>query len=128
MANESRKTRPKILITEDDKENQKYLELVLRKKFEVDFCDSPDNFFDVLSRKDYDLVIMDIILYGENRGLSLTRKLKQSSSYKHIPVVGLSAHVFSQDRKKALEAGIDVYLTKPVENKKLIESLEKLIK
>jgi len=42
-------------------------------------------------------------------------------------VLGLSAHVFSKDRAKAQEAGMDVYLTEPIDYNKLINTLEKLI-
>ena len=70
---------------------------------------------------------MNITLNGEHCGLSLIRELKRSQEYREIPIVGLSAHVFSRDRQKALEAGADVYLTKPIENKKLMNTLEKLL-
>ncbi len=81
----------------------------------------------LISYKKYNIVIMDITLKGEQSGLSLIRKLKQKKEYREIPIVGLSAHVFSQDRKKALEAGADDYLTKPIGNKKLMDTLEKLL-
>jgi len=70
---------------------------------------------------------MDITLKGEQSGLSLIRKLKRKQEYREIPIVGLSAHVFSQHRKKALDAGADVYLRKPFENKTLMDTLEMLL-
>jgi len=45
MGEEINKTKPRILVTEDDKENQKYLDFILRRTYEIDFCDSPDDFF-----------------------------------------------------------------------------------
>ncbi len=127
MAEEINKAKPRILVAEDDKENQKYLDFILRRIYEIDFCDSQDDFFMLISYKKYNIVIMDITSRGEQSGLSLIRKLKQKKEYREIPIVGLSAHVFSQDRKKAIEAGADVYLTKPIENKKLMDTLEKLL-
>lgn len=127
MADKTKKNKPLVLVTEDDLENQKYLDLILRKKYDVDFCETPDEFYECLSQKNYDLIIMDMTLGGEKSGLRLTKEIKDSHKYKHIPVVGLSAHVFSQDRLKAIEAGVDVYLTKPIENKKLIDTLKSLI-
>ena len=127
MGEELNKTKPRILVAEDDKENQKYLDFILRRTYEIDFCDSPDVFFKFMSHKKYDIVIMDITLRGEQSGFSLIRELKRKQEYREIPIVGLSAHVFSQDRKKALEAGADVYLTKPIGNKKLMDTLEKLL-
>ena len=127
MGEEINKTKPRILVAEDDKENQKYLDIILRRTYEIDFCDSPDDFFMLISRKKYDILIMDITLKGVQSGLSLISKLKRKQEYREIPIVALSGHVFSQDRKKALEAGADVYLTKPIENKKLMDTLEKLL-
>ena len=127
MGEEINDTKPRILVAEDDKENQRYLDFILRRTYEIDFCDSPDDFFRFISRKKYDIVIMDITLRAEQCGLSLIRELKRKQEYREIPIVGLSAHVFSQDRKKALEAGADVYLTKPIGNKKLMDTLEKLL-
>lgn len=127
MGEEINNTKPRILVVEDDKENQRYLDFILRRTYEIDFCDSPDNFFILIFRKKYNIVIMDITLRGEQGGLSLIRELKRKQEYRDIPIIGLSAHVFSQDRKNALEAGADVYLTKPIGNKKLMDTLEKLL-
>ena len=49
MDNKQRDVKPKILITEDDLENQKFLQLILRRNFEVDVCDSETTFFQKLS-------------------------------------------------------------------------------
>jgi CheY-like chemotaxis protein len=127
MGGEISKIKPKILVTEDDKENQKYLNFILRRKYDIDFCETSDDFFKLIGKKNYNIFIMDITLHGEETGLTIIQTLKNSDKYKNIPVIGLSAHVFSQDRKKALEAGVDVYLTKPIENKKLMDTIENLI-
>ena len=127
MGEEENENKPRVLVVEDDKENRKYLELILRKTYDVDLCESSDKFLDILSQKPYDIIIMDITLDGNKNGLTLTKELRNSSKYKHIPVLGLSAHVFSKDRAKAREAGMDVYLTKPIDYNKLINTLEKLI-
>lgn len=119
--------KPKILVTEDDIENQKFLQLVLRKNFDIDICDSEQSFFQLLGEKMYDAIIMDISLKGGKNGVEIIKELKKKAAYKNIPVICLSAHVFSQDRMKAKEAGVDAYLTKPVENLLLIKTLQKLI-
>ena len=119
--------KPRILITEDDIENQKYLQLILRREFDVTVCDSEDTFNEKISRNHFDIIMMDVTLKGGKSGLELVKELKRKESYKHIPVVCLSAHVFSQDKTKALEVGVDAYLTKPVDNKLLIQTLHKLL-
>ena len=119
--------KPRILITEDDIENQKYLQLILRREFDVTVCDSEDTFNEKISRNHFDIIMMDVTLKGGKSGLELVKELKRKESYKNIPVVCLSAHVFSQDKTKALEVGVDAYLTKPVDNKLLIQTLHKLL-
>ena len=66
---------------------------------------------------------MDISLHGQKNGLELTKELKSMPEYKEIPVVCLTAHVFEKDKDNALDAGVDVFLTKPIENKVLINTL-----
>ena len=62
MGEEINNTKQRILVAEDDKENQRYLDFILRRTYEIDFCDSPDDFFRFISRKKYDIVIMDITI------------------------------------------------------------------
>jgi DNA-binding response OmpR family regulator len=120
-------SKPKVLITEDDVENQKLLQLILKNNFEIDICDSEQSFFIQLNEKKYDAVLMDVTLKGGGNGVEIVKDLRKKSQYKNLPVVCLSANVFGQDRMKAREAGIDVYLTKPVDNSVLIKTLNNLI-
>ena len=55
----------KILVVEDEIENQKYLQLILRKKFNVDFCDSKNSMINLLAENEYIIIIMDISLKKE---------------------------------------------------------------
>lgn len=121
------KTKPKILVIEDELENQKYLELILRQKFSVDFCDDKTSMFDLLAKTKYETIIMDISLKGDSSGIELIKELKKKSGYKTIPIICLSAHTFGQDKLKAQKAGADVYLSKPVGKRTLLSTLEKFI-
>lgn len=117
-----------ILIVEDDIENQKFFKLILSRKYEVDFCDSDKPFYTKLASKDYDLIIMDITLKQGKSGVELTREIKNSKVFSSVPVLCLSAHVFEQDKRAALEAGVDIFLEKPVPNQILFGTIEKLIR
>jgi len=124
---DSSENKPRILVIEDEIENQKYLQLILRKKFDVDFCDTKNSMFNLLSKENYNAIIMDISLKDGHTGVDLIKELKRKASYKNIPIICLSAHAYGHDRLKALEAGSDIYLTKPVGNKVLLNTLDKLI-
>ena len=120
--------KPKILITEDDFENQRFLKLFLKKNFDVYMCDSDQTFYECIKDTKFDVILMDISLRGNKNGLELTKELKQTPGYENIPIVCLTAHVFKKDRDSALEAGVDVFLTKPVENHILMETLLGVVK
>lgn len=120
-------SKPKILIVEDDVENQRFFNLILSRSYDVDFCDSDKTFYTKIAVKDYDLIMMDITLKEGKSGIELTREIKKSKVFSSIPVLCLSAHVFEQDKRAALDAGVDIYLEKPVANKLLLNTIEKLL-
>jgi len=121
MAEEVQK--PNLLVVEDDYENQKFLQIFLKRKFNVEICDSSDTFYEKLNAKKFHVILMDISLRGKKDGLQLTRELRENPEYRRLPIVGLSAHAFQRDKDNAYEAGIDVFLTKPVQNDVLMETL-----
>lgn len=115
--------KPRILITEDDIENQKFLKMFLKKKFITDICDSDLSLYENLREHHYDVILMDISLKGNKNGLELTRELKASVEYKDIPIVCLTAHAFKTDVENAINAGVDFFLTKPIDNHILMQTL-----
>lgn len=116
-------SKPKLLIVEDDIENQKFLHIFLRKKFDLDFCDSAESFYEKLNETKFDIILMDISLRGTKDGLQLTKELREDPKRKNMPIVGLSAHAFQKDKDNAYRAGVDVFITKPVYGNVLMDSL-----
>ncbi len=102
---DSKIEKPKILITEDDVENQKFLKMFLQRNFIVDICDSEISFYECLQKNDYDVILMDISLKGKKNGLELTKELKANPEYKNIPVVCLTAHAFKKILRMPLKPG-----------------------
>jgi two-component system, cell cycle response regulator DivK len=120
--------RPRLLITEDDFENQKFLLFFLKRYFFVDICDSAESFYEMMKKQKYDIIMMDISIRGDKNGLELTRELKSDPTTSAIPVLCYTAHAFNRDRINALEAGCDVYISKPTEVYSLLDSLLDLLK
>ncbi|PIP78972.1 MAG: hypothetical protein COW85_02640 [Ignavibacteria bacterium CG22_combo_CG10-13_8_21_14_all_37_15] len=121
-------TRPKILIVEDDRTSQELYKLLFEKNYDLNICDGEKGFFPFVERTKADLVLMDISLTGEKNGLELIRYLRNNSiEHKHTPIVCYSAHVFSQDKMNALNAGADIFLAKPVRKEILVETIEKAL-
>lgn len=120
--------KPHLLVVEDDYENQKFLEIFLKRKFELMICDSADSFYKLINEHDFQIILMDISLRGKKDGLQLTREIREMPKYKDIPIVALSAHAFQKDKENAYQAGVDMFLTKPVQNEVLLETLVNLYK
>jgi len=74
-----------------------------------------------------DLVLMDMSLPVMD-GWEATRRIKSEQKTAAIPIIGLSAHAMTGDAEKALQAGCDDYDTKPVDFKRLIEKISRLMK
>jgi CheY-like chemotaxis protein len=119
--------KPAILVVEDDYDNQKFLKVFLQRNFRVLTCDSEESFYQYLNDDKIDIILMDISLRGKKDGLQLTKEIKNSSQYKKIPIVCLTAHAFQQDRENALNAGADIFLTKPISNNYLMDTLLDLV-
>lgn len=116
-----------ILIVDDDRFNQEALRLFFQKKFNIEICDNSKNFFEILSGKKIDLILMDISLKGNKNGLELTRDIRENNLYKDIPVICLTAHSRKIDRENAMDAGANIYASKPIKNSELLELIEGLI-
>ncbi|HEY5937345.1 MAG TPA: response regulator [Kofleriaceae bacterium] len=104
-----------ILIVDDNAANLKLARVVLEDEGYVvrTAIDAPD-VMRVLEESQPRLILMDIQLPGVD-GLELTRRLKADSRYQHIVIVALTAYAMKGDRAKALTAGCDGYITKPID-------------
>ncbi len=120
--------KPTLLVVEDDYDSQKFLQLFLRREFTVEVCDSSETFYAILEDHKIDIILMDISLRGTKNGLELTAELKNDENFKNIPVVILTAHAFHKDKENAYKAGVDAFLTKPVQNDLLMSTLIKILK
>jgi CheY-like chemotaxis protein len=108
-----------ILIVDDNPTNLKLAADVL--EFEghtIARARDAEEAQEVLEHTQPNLILLDIQMPGTD-GLALTRLLKANPSYKHIPVVALTALAMKGDEDKAREAGCYSYIIKPVETRKL---------
>ncbi len=69
---------------------------------------------------------MDIQLPGMD-GYTITKKIKSDPQTKNIPVIAVTARALKGDRQKALQAGCDEYMSKPIDTRKIVTMVEKLI-
>ncbi|MGA7723010.1 MAG: response regulator [Ignavibacteriaceae bacterium] len=117
----------KILIVEDDYDTLTFLNFFLGKKFNLETCRTDEEFYTAIKKCFYDLIIMDIAIKGRKNGLQITKELKDSDEYRSIPILCISAHVMESDKENAFNAGVDKFLSKPVSNTVLMETINNMI-
>ncbi len=78
----------------------------------------------LLNKTAVDLILMDISLPGMS-GLEAARLIKADRAVSAIPVIALTAHAMHNDREAAMSAGCDGFLTKPIDEDKLLEMINK---
>ncbi|PHS01792.1 MAG: hypothetical protein COA80_01895 [Leeuwenhoekiella sp.] len=117
----------KVLVAEDNKMNQFYIKQLLSSLgVEADIAENGEEAVRIhqSGKVDYDLILMDMHMPIMN-GLEAIASIRQSNkdAIKKVPIVACSADVFPESRKKAINAGIDFYLTKPLKEEALKEVL-----
>lgn len=120
-----------ILLAEDNKINQMYLTELMKQIGCT--CDTAINGLDAIKSvrlHEYDLVLMDCQM-PELDGLEATqhiRKLESDGALEgHLPIVALTANAIKGDREQCLAAGMDDYLSKPVQKDQIMHVLERLL-
>jgi two-component system, OmpR family, response regulator len=114
-----------ILLVEDDAEISRLLRQVLAGNgFTTDWVMSAAEMEPVLARGDVDLVVLDVMLPGED-GFSICRRLRATS---RIPIIMLTALGEDVNRIVGLEIGADDYVTKPFNSRELVARVRALLR
>ncbi|OYX20492.1 MAG: hypothetical protein B7Z16_06605 [Algoriphagus sp. 32-45-6] len=91
--------------------------------FDFEIAKNGRQAIEMIQNKSYDVVLMDVQMPVLN-GIDATREIRKDPQNKDLFIIGLSANVFEEDEKKAKEAGMDDYLTKPIRLAVLAEKLD----
>ncbi|SRR6266849_340216 len=104
----------RILIVEDSPDNMKLFRTLLGLKGHVvTELWSGEGLLATIARTDPELVLMDIQLPGKD-GFALLQEIR-ASPHARVRVVALTAHAMTGDRERAMQAGFDGYITKPID-------------
>ena len=117
----------RVLVAEDNPVNQMVARTLLEKLgADVAIADNGRRALNQLSKERVDLIFMDLSM-PEMDGLEATRRIRalEASDGSFTPIIGLSAHAMNEDRDRCLAAGMDDYLTKPVQLEALRRMVEK---
>ncbi len=117
-----------ILLAEDNLVNRKFAKRLLEKMgFKVDAVKSGVEAVEVLENIEFDLILMDVQM-PDMDGFEATQVIRNPNSKvtnHKIPIIALTAHAMSGDREKCLEAGMDDYISKPINLEKLVEVINR---
>ncbi|PVZ72165.1 response regulator [Pelagibaculum spongiae] len=117
----------KIMVIDDSATEIRVLQNLLEKKgHQVSVALSAEEGLNMLPGASPDLVLMDVVMPGMN-GFQATRKLSKNPDTSHIPVVIVTTKNQETDRIWGLRQGAKGFLTKPVAENELFETIESLV-
>jgi two-component system cell cycle response regulator DivK len=115
--------KPRVLIVEDNVDNYELVRFLLeRAGYQVLSAANGVEGVDAAKREQPDLILMDLSM-PEMDGWKATSRLKSDEQTRQIPVLALTAHTLPGDRKRAIDAGCDGYISKPIN----VSSFDKLV-
>ncbi|MGC2721953.1 MAG: response regulator [Candidatus Acidiferrales bacterium] len=117
-----------ILLAEDNAVNQQLAVQLLEKHgHSVVLAENGREAVDAVAQEDFDLVLMDVqmpVMGGLEAAMEI--RLHEQSSGTHVPIVAMTAHAMDGDREKCLESGMDGYVSKPIDPKTFLKTVEDL--
>ncbi|MGD0125895.1 MAG: response regulator [Terriglobia bacterium] len=118
----------RILVAEDNFTNQVVTQALLGKLgFQAHIVTNGAEVIEALQKASWDIVLMDCEMPGMD-GYEATRRIRSRQAVTQnpdIPIVALTAHALTGDRERCLQTGMDDYISKPVDPKRLVEVLAK---
>ena len=116
-----------VLVVDDNPINLKLACDVLEDYgYEIERAKDAEEALNIVKEKLPDLILMDIELPGMD-GLTLTRLLKKDERTKGITIVALTAFAMKGDEQKALQAGCDAYIAKPINTRALPSQVAEML-
>jgi CheY-like chemotaxis protein len=120
----------KILLVEDNQANQMFMKILLKKLgFNVDVAEDGVEAVEKYKKNKYDIILMDENMPNMN-GIEATKKIleyEKENNLPHTPIIALTANAIQGDRERFLNAGMDEYLTKPLNKNKLLKVFKKFV-
>lgn len=117
-----------IFVVEDDEASRKLVRAIFRAKgYRIKEAEDIEGARALLADGVPSIVLLDIRLKGSD-GLQLAREIRSNPAYRHVPLVAMTAHALKGDEERILAAGVDRYLAKPIDTRRLSVLVDELIK
>ena len=121
---------PKVLVVDDNDDNTLVFNALLNNQCHIDSVTNGIDAIDMMKTGNYDLVLMDIRMPGMDGNTAIKHFRaweKSTQKNKRTPIAVVSALAFAQDKQNSYDSGCDIFLTKPIERKLLLETIHKLV-
>jgi len=118
---------PSILLVDDNKDIISMVSKYLSPEFNILTAESAQQALDILASQSVSLILTDIMMPGKD-GIELIEEIRNTKSYQHIPVIVLSAKSTVTQQETGIQAGADIYLTKPFSLSLLRSHIDHLVK
>lgn len=122
---------PRLLLVEDNATNREVAHAILTKiGLEADEAEDGNEAINMLKKGQYGLVLMDVQMPGMD-GMEATIRIRRGeagASVQDIPIVAMTAHALPGDEEKAMEAGMNHYLSKPIHPRELALTISSCLK
>ena len=116
-----------ILIVDDEVKNVRLLRAILTKEnYNLVSSLNGEDALKIVNSNSIDLVLLDIMMFGMN-GYTVCEKIKNNEETRNIPVLMLTVLTGKEDRIKAMKAGADYFMSKPVVRNELLDRVHSLI-
>jgi signal transduction histidine kinase/CheY-like chemotaxis protein len=118
-----------ILLAEDNIFNRHVaLEILNKASFtQVDTVENGRQAIEALHKKQYDIILMDVQM-PEMDGLTATQHIRKQSDWKKIPIIAMTANALKGDREQCFNAGMNDYISKPIDRKDFIKKMKQYCK
>ncbi|MGJ5673808.1 MAG: hybrid histidine kinase/response regulator HrmK [Nostochopsis sp.] len=106
---------PNILLVEDDSQNARLIQIYLQKLgYQINLVNNAKQMWKILDQQKPAVILLDIKLPDEN-GLAIIQKLREHQQYRNIPIIVQTAMAMKGDREICLAAGVNEYISKPID-------------
>jgi len=127
MGDEMEMERKKILVVDDNEKNRYLISFILEKNgIEVVTANDGLEAVETARKQQVDLIIMDIKM-PKMDGYEATREIKKQEGYQSVSVIALTSYAMAEDKKKALAAGCDGYIAKPINPDTFMDEIRKFL-
>jgi|GEM_PF-1199296 len=117
----------KILVVDNDKITFEYVQLILKKYYEIHFAENGEYAIRLVSENSYKIILMDIGLGIGKNGIETSQEIRKIPGYENTPIVAVTAFAMKEDKATFLSNGLNYYISKPFSRFELLSLINEIL-